>query len=287
MSIPDYYFKHKFQVGKDEIVNAASTGKISAVSDPVQTELEDAFDVLVKRINSVLYTGSGVADATNFGVVGLNNIVGANPATGTYANINRATYTRWRATRTQGAAPGTPEALTQARLDSVLTTRRTNGATYRGNQNGNLVIVTTDPIERTVLRTLYGSIVANQNNDFTSMSKDLQPYVKYLVQGIPVISDVDCPANTAFLLDLRRFALYSFDQSNADRNNEKIQYIPLRYTDETGMTPGESTLWVRLADVSDEHPDLLSFELSVACQLVCYDPIVGITKLEDIKNSIP
>jgi hypothetical protein len=286
LSIPDYYFKHQFQVGKDEIVNAASTGKTSAVADPVQTELEDAFDVLVRKINAVLFTGTGVADATHFGVVGLNTIVGSNPASGTYAGINRATYTRWRCTRTQGTTPGTPAALTEARIDTILSTRRNNGATYRGNQKGDLVIVTSDPIERTVLRGLYGSIVDNQNIDFTTMSKDLQPYTKYLVQGIPVISDVDCPANTAYLMDLRRFALYSFDQSDADTNNGKIQYIPLRYTDTTGDTPSESTLWVRLADVSDEHPDLLSFELSVACQLVCFDPIIGLSKMEDIANTL-
>jgi hypothetical protein len=284
--IPDYYFKHQIDVGKDEIVNAASTGRTMAVSDPLQTAIEDAFDVLVSKINEVLYTGTGVADSTHFGVVGLNSIVGSNPATGTYAGINRATYPRWRCTRVQGTVPGTPAALTQERIDALLSTRRNNGATYRGNQNGNLVIVTSDPIERTVLRNLYGSIVENQNVDFTTMSKDLQPYIKYLVQGIPVISDVDCPANTAYLMDLRRFALYSFDQSDADTADGNIQYIPLRYTDETGDTPSESTLWVRLADVSDEHPDLLSFELSVACQLVCFDPIVGLSKMEDIANTI-
>ncbi|AND75491.1 major capsid protein [Nostoc phage N1] len=284
LSVPDYYIKHQFQVGKDEIVNSNTIGRISAVRDPVGTAISDAFDVLARKVNQVLYTANGTADTTNFGVFGLNSVA---VQTGSYAGLSRVTFPRWKSTLVQGAVPGTPEALATSKLTSVLRTRRTNGVTYKGNQNSRLVMVTTDIIETDVLRTLYGSVVDNQNVDFTRLDKDLLPYVNYMVKGIPVISDIDCPPNTAYLLNLDKIAIYSFDQSDADLSDGKISYIPLRYTSETGDTPSESTLWVRLADVSDEHPDLLSFELSVALQLVAFDPIDSVTKIEDIKNTIP
>ncbi|AND75579.1 putative major capsid protein [Nostoc phage A1] len=285
LSVPDYYIKHQFDVGKDEIVNSDATGKISAVRDPVGTAIADAFDVLSKKINSVLYTASGVADATNYGIFGLDAAAGttvANSATGTYAGISKVTFPRWRSIIQGGAVPGTNEALTIARMTAMLRARRTAGVTYKGNQNQRLVILTSDNIENDVLRPLYGTVVDNQNVDFTRLDKDLLPYVNYMVKGIPVVSDIDCPANKMYLLNLDKLAIYSFDQSDADQSNGKITYIPLRYVDETGDTPSESTLWVRLADVSDEHPDLLKFELSVALQLVAFDLIDSISVIRDI-----
>ncbi|XAI95757.1 putative major capsid protein [Dolichospermum phage Dfl-JY23] len=285
LAVPDYYVKHQFQVGKDEIVNSQSTGKISAVRDPVKTAVGDAFDVLSKKINSILYTASGVADTTNYGVFGLDAAAGttvANSATGSYAGISKVTYSRWRSIIQGGAVAGTNEALTVARLTAMLRARRTAGVTYKGNQNQRLIMVTSDNIENDILRPLYGSVVDNQNVDYTRLDKDLLPYVNYMVKGIPVVSDIDCPASKIYLLNLDKLAIYSFDQSDADTNNGKISYIPLRYVDETGSAPSESTLWVRLADVSDEHPDLLSFELSVAFQLVAFDLIDSISVIRDI-----
>jgi hypothetical protein len=285
LAVPDYYIKHQFDVGKDEIVNANSTGKISAVRDPVGTAIADAFDVLTKKINQVLYTASGVADANNYGIFGLDAAAGttvANSATGSYAGISKVTYSRWRSIIQGGAVAGTNEALTINRMTAMLRARRTAGVTYKGNQNQRLVMITTDQIENDVLRPLYGSVVDNQNVDFTRLDKDLLPYVNYMVKGIPVVSDIDCPANKIYLLNLDKLAIYSFDQSDADTSNGKISYIPLRYTDETGSSPSESTLWVRLADVSDEHPDILRFELSVALQLVAFDLIDSISVIRDI-----
>ncbi len=282
MSIPDFYIKHQFSTLKQDVVNATSIGKISAVRDPLATIIGDAFDILARKVQMLLYTGTGAADTTNFGIWGLNSIA---LQTGSYAGLSHVTYPRWKSILSQGTTPGTPIALTKDRLSKVLLDRRRVGSSYMNSQGGNLVIVTSGEIESDVLRKLYGQDVI-QNTEWEKQAKDVLPYVTYFVRGIPVVSDTDCPANTAYLLNLNKIGLYSFDQSDMDLNNRKIQYVPLKYTDQTGDSPSDSTLWVRLADVSDEHPDLMKFELTTRLQMVAFDPIDSLTKIEDIANTI-
>nr|ABC46474.1 putative major capsid protein [Cyanophage AN-15] len=289
LAVPDYYIKHQFDVGKDEIVNSNATGKISAVRDPVGTADRRRFGaVLAKKIDicQVLYTRLLVwliVLTTVFSVWMLRPVLQLLTARLVLMQgYLKSHIPRWRSIIQGGAVPGTPEALTINRMTAMLRARRTAGVTYKGNQNQRLIIVTSDNIENDVLRPLYGTVVDNQNVDFTRLDKDLLPYVNYMVKGIPVVSDIDCPANKMYLLNLDKLAIYSFDQSDADTSDGKITYIPLRYTDETGSSPTESTLWVRLADVSDEHPDLLKFELSVALQLVAFDLVDSISVIRDI-----
>ena len=291
LSIPDIYIKHQFQILKQQMVIATNNGKISAVRSPMRQAMQDAMDAFARKIQNVLYNADGTLDTTtNFGVFGLDAIV-ANPlddstATGTYAGVSRVTYPKWRSIRRRGSTPGTAEALTDMRMTQILRDRRVNGATYRPNNGSSLIIVTNDQIERDVLRKIYGALVDERGEYEGRVSKDVIPYVNYFVSGIPVISDVDCPDNTMYFLNRRKLAIYGFDQSEADVDNPNIEYVPLRYVDETGEEALETTLWVRIADVSDEHPDFLSFELTTRFQLVAFDPLDAVSKMEDVAHTL-
>jgi hypothetical protein len=277
LSIPDYYFKHQFTVIKRDLVNAATTGKITAVRNPIRLAVADAIKEITRKINGVLYTGNGTADTTHFGVIGLNT---AAVQTGNYAGISRTTYSKWRSILNQGAVPGTLENLTVDRLNAVLRSRRAAGAVDRFTPGNELVIICNDEVENDVLRKLYSS-AADETSLYEMLNKDVSPFVRYFVRGIPVVSDVDVPANSMYLLNMSKLGLYSFDDRESNANNPRVAYFPLRVE---GFE--DSTIYIRLADVSLNHPDVLNMELSVSIQLAVWDLKDGLTKMEDVRNNI-
>lgn len=287
MSIPDWYIKHHIKVLKQDMQLAASNARITDLRNPLRLAMDDALKIFTRKVQQVLYTANGTVDETNAGVFGLNSIAGQ---TGSYAGIDRTVYPRWKSLRYQGATPGTPEALTVEKFTKIIRDRRTNGVSFRGYQPQRLLIVTTDIIETDVLRKLYAQQTSlSLNDDFYNRNREILPYSQFHVSGIPVISDVDCPANTLYLLNLSKLAIYGFDQSDQDFADENIAYIPMRFwmTDENPNDPQpmESTLWIRIARIMDGHPDVYQFELTTRFQLVAFDPIDSVTKLEDVANS--
>lgn len=277
LAIPDFYFKHQFSVIKRDLVQAASTGKISSVRNPIRTAVGDAITELSRRMNQVLYTGNGTVDATHFGVIGLN---AAALQTNNYAGISRTTFPRWRSILNQGTTPGTAENLTIDRLNAVLRLRRQAGASTRPSPANNLVIVCNDEIEKDVLRKLRSS-AADEQALYDMTSKDIAPYVQYFINGIPVVSDVDSSANSMYLLNLSKMACYSFDDRESNVNNPKVSYIPLRVS---GFE--DSTIYIRMSDVSNNHPDIYNMELSISMQLAVWDLKDGLTKMEDVRHNI-
>lgn len=273
LTIPDYYFKYQFSVFKRNLVEAASIGKIEAVRDAVGSEVEDALRALTQTINGVLYTGAGTVNDTSYGVLGLASI---DNQTGSYAGISRSTYPRWRSIIQQGGTPGTPENLTVDRVTALLRARRNAGATAARNNGRNLIILTSDEIEQDVLRKLYQS-EAQVQADYANLVANIAPYAGYAVQGIPVISDVvSAVDNKMFFIDPSKMGLYVFDDSGAVAQNksDRIDYFSYE------------GLRFRMADVSDEHPDKLSFEITISMQLKCHDPIQGLSVMEDVDHTI-
>jgi hypothetical protein len=286
MRIPDWYIKHQFQVFKQDMQIAASNAIITDLRNPLRLCVEDALNQFTRKMQQVLYTADGTVNDANAGIFGLNAIAGQ---TGSYAGISRTEFPRWKSLRFQGSVPGTPEALTLDRFDDVMLARRTNGISFRGNSPMRLLIVTTPQVESKALRKLFSLQVEDESNFDVNGNRELFPYTSYSVRGIPVISDVDCPANTAYLLNLSKLGLYGFDQSDQDLADENIDYMAMRYylpNDNPNVpTPLETNLWVRVARITDGHPDMYSFELSTRCQLVATDPIDAVTKIEDISNA--
>lgn len=287
MNIPDWYIKHQFQVLKQDMQLAESMGRISDIRNPLRLCIEDALDQFTRKMQQILFTGNGTVNEANAGVFGLNAIA---QQSGSYAGISRADFPRWKSLLYQGATPGTPEALTLDKFTRVLRDRRKAGVSWRGNNPMKLLIVTPPEVEDDVLRKLFTATVEDNSNYDRVGERELLPYMSYSIKGIPVISDVDCPANSMYLLNLSRLGLYGFDQSDQDYADENIDYVGMRYylpsANPNDPAPVESTLWIRVVRIMDGHPDLHSFELSTRCQLVATDPIDSVTKIEDIAYTL-
>ena len=285
LSIPDYYFKSQVEVIKQHYVESQASGKIFDVKNPVRRHFIDAIDELCKKIESALFLGDGTLNTTSFGVIGLNTAVG-DGATGSYAGLSRVTYPRWRSLVVAGTTPGTPEAYSVDKFSDFLTEREIRGATYQNTDGVDLVYVTNPVINNKILRKLYDTKV-DFVADYNDVYKDILPYARHYVHGVPVLSDANCPANTMYALNLNTMSLYQFDQSDGDLlgGNPNIAYIPLKYTDVTGEQAKDSSLIVRVADVSDSHPDYIRIELTTRLQLAVFDLNDGVSKITDIHHS--
>lgn len=281
LSIPRYYVKHQFDVTRGDLVTALATGKITAVQNPVKTAVQDAIDSITRKIQTLLYTGTGVANTTQLGVFGLNAIAGQS---GSYANISRSSYTRWKSIVTTGVTPGTPEALTAAKFSAIKLARRAAGATSRPNNGNRLLIVTNAAIEESVIRGLYSQTV-NETALQEQVAKDILPYTSYYVSGIPVVSDVDSPDNLIYFINPSKLLIKTFNDSSAQVGNSRVSYIPLRVTDNNGDVV-DSGINIRLADVSNEHPDIAKLELSLRFQLVATDPVDSVSVIQDVAHSL-
>jgi hypothetical protein len=271
LSVPDYYFKYQMNVRRRDLIEAAATGKIQAVRSAVGTEVADALRSLTQTINGVLYTGTGAVNNTHFGVLGLNAIAGQ---TGSYAGISRSTYPRWKTILKAGAVPGTPEAPTIDRVTALLRDRRLAGATSARNNGANLIILTSDEIENDVLRKLYQAETQTQA-DYSNMVANIEPYAGYAVKGIPVVSDVvAATANQMRFIDPSKMDLYIFDEEGAPGTiDTKISFFSYE------------GLKFRMADVSDNHPDIFKAEISISLQLKAHDPIQALSVLADVAHT--
>ena len=270
IAIPDYYFKHKFQVVKRDLVEAAATGKVDVVQNAVGAQVNDALLSFVQKINSVLYTGVGTLNTSSFGVLGLDEVA---KQTGTYAGISRATYPRWRSIVQQGATPGTAEQLSVDRVTSLLRARRKAGATSMRNNGTRLIAVTSDEIDTDVLRKLYKEETQVQS-DYSGAVAAIEPYMSYSVKGIPVISDVATPTeNKIYFLDPSKLSLYCFNDESSELDDDYISYFSYM------------NLKFRMAQVGDRHPDVYDMELSTSLQLKCHDPARGLSVMEDVLHT--
>jgi hypothetical protein len=144
-----------------------------------------------------------------------------------------------------------------------------------------LIMITSDEIEKDVLQKVY-AVNSTQQSVYESLSKTVAPYANWKIRDIPVISDLDHPANAITVLNLSKIGLYSFDRRpTADLGNNRVQFIPLRVDSE------DTSIQIRLADVSDEHPDVYKLELSASLQLAVWDLKDGLSQIQDVKNTVP
>lgn len=271
-AIPDFYIRHKFTVIKRDLIEAAATGRIELVRNAVGAQLDDAMLAFTGALEKALFNGVGTLNNTHFGIYGLAEII---KQTGSYAGISRSTYPRWKSIVKAGATPGTPEALSVDRVTALLRDRRKAGASYAKNNGSRLIIVTNDEIEKDVLRKLYKDEVHLQS-DYDRVVANIQPFSNYQVQGIPVVSAIECPNNTMYWLDLSKIGLYQFnDNGPAAMNDDKISFVQYE------------GLQIRLAEVNvGQHPDKVELELSASFQVKAHDPVQSVSVLQDVSHTI-
>ena len=87
-------YRSSFQLSENELAAAiTSTGSPNALLDMFSERVFNAVTKLAQAVNVDLMTGTGTDGSSNPNIVGLWG--GSTDATGTYAGINRGTFTEW------------------------------------------------------------------------------------------------------------------------------------------------------------------------------------------------
>lgn len=183
--------------GLEQLQNAGREQMI----DLMESRLNVAESTLANLISGGLYSdGTGSSGKE---IDGLNAAVAANPATGTYGGIDRATWTFWR-NATQSAA------LTAANIQENMNALYTK--LVRGMDRPDLIMMDNN------LWTLYlASLQAQQRFNSPEVGALGFPSIKFMAD-VDVVLDGGiggfCPANTAFFLNCN----YIHYRPHAQRN---------------------------------------------------------------------
>lgn len=159
--------------------------------------LEDLRAQFKHRFKARLWDAAGASLNGGGGVefTGLTQWVVQSPATGTYAGINRATYTNWRNYQISGAA-GPSTSWVQDAWERVLTAQM--GATDEAGSHG----------KGSVLIGTVANVVQIQNKAYsqnTSVGSTVNKIVS--VNGLELVSDDNCGAGLVYILDPRYMGL--------------------------------------------------------------------------------
>lgn len=185
-------YSDAFSITGKALAAAANTGNPQEIEDLFGDELGDCVKRLAKGISQAIYTGTGATDR----IMGLcDATAGALLATGTYANINRATYGQWASNVDSNGGVG------RALTFDLMRTQRIN--IYNASGEAPDLIVTTPEIHGK-----YGSLFASNRRYFQDVSLRGQKINLSGGQGalffdevIPVIQDVDCPVGQMLFLN--------------------------------------------------------------------------------------
>lgn len=241
---------------------AASSGAVgSAVEllDLFRSNLTDAASDLVSQINGGLYLGDG----TGTKLVGLLS-GGAIAASGTYANINRATYADWASNVL--ANGGTPRALTKALLDQMEETIYT-----ACGQMPDIIICS--PATARTYETLFDSIsrVFIERGDISALKPNVanvgQPvipantgYTGLSYKGIPIYRDRDCPTGQLLMLNRQYLAVRPLPSVN-------LGNVPMSREESLSGAPGNDTQITAKIESLAKTGDSDKFQLVAYLQL--------------------
>lgn len=212
-----------FQITGKARAAAAAAGNPQELVDLFAEEIEESVQRLALKIAVDTYTGTGASDNIN----GLLTAAGAAPAigaTGTYAGINRATYSQWAASVVGNGGIARP--ITLALMREM---RRT--IYVASGMKPDLIIC--DPIQHEQ----YGNLLGDKRRyiqDILLRGQSIKLDGGYQVlefDGIPVVEDVNHPAGKMTFLNTA-FASYKQLPSPSDNLNNARGNIQLHGTPE-------------------------------------------------------
>lgn len=233
---------------------AMAAGNPQELADLFSEEITESVTRLAMAIAADIYTGTGATDTIH----GLLAADGGLAATGTYAGIDRATYSQWASNVL--ANGGVPRALS---LDLMREMRRT---IYQSSGERPDLIVC-DPIQHENYGKLFGSerrYVDNVRLRGQTIKLD-GGYQVLEFDGIPVVEDINCPAGKMVFLSTRYVHLKQLP-SAPDNINRSIGTIPLHGTPEEQYGAGRSALSARIQPLAITG-DASKFEL------ICYPQV--------------
>lgn len=214
-------------------------------------ELGDCVERLAKGIAIDLYTGTGATDH----IMGLVASGGGIMNTGTYANIDRGTYSQWQGTVM--ANGGVDRALT---FDLMREMRR---RIYSASGLKPDLIVTTPELHEK-----YGKLFGQQRRYIQEIRLRGQTitldggYQMLEFDGIPVLEDVDCPAEHMLFLNTRYVRVLQLPDQ-VDNVNNSMSMVGLAGTPEEQLGQPSSKLTARINPLGRDGD-------SYKFQLICY-----------------
>ena len=173
--------------------------------DLLEARLNVAESTMANKLAESVYsdgTGSSGKEVT-----GLNAAVPADPTTGTYGGIDRATYTFWRSGLYDFSTEGVTASATtiQAALNSLW------GSLVRGADRPDLVV-----LDNTYWTYYMGSLQAQQRFTDASTGNLGFPTLKFMDSDVVLDGGIGgyCPSATGFMLNTK----YLFLRPHRDRN---------------------------------------------------------------------
>lgn len=214
-------------------------------------ELGDSVERLAKGIAIDLYTGTGATDH----IMGLVATAGGIMSTGTYATIDRGTYPQWAGTVMSNL--GVDRALT---FDLMREMRR---RIYTASGLKPDLIVTTPELHEK-----YGKLFGQQRRYIQEIRLRGQTitldggYQMLEFDGIPVLEDVDCPAEHMLFLNTRYVRVVQL-ADQVDNVNNSMSMVGLAGTPEEQLGQPSAKLTARINPLGRDGD-------SYKFQLICY-----------------
>jgi len=249
---------------------AAASRSPDELADLFAEKIERAVRRLTKNIGVDIYTGAGTSNL----MAGLTG-AGAIDATGTYANIDRATYTGWASNELGNS--GVARALT---FDLMRRMRRTI-YTACGEMPD---LIVCDALQHEKFGQLFdGQRRYNQDVFLRGQKISLSGGYRALdFDGIPVIADVNCPAGKMLFLNTNYVKMRQLPDA-ADAVNGSAGMIGLHGTAEEQFGSGATQLTARINPLA-RTGDAYKFQMVLYPQLQVERPN-ACGKIEDLQLS--
>jgi hypothetical protein len=252
-------YQQSFAVTGKAMAAAQAAGNPAELASLFLEKLERTVRRLTKDINKHLYTGDGSA-STIMGLTDSTN--GALIATGTYAGIARGSYAAWAGNVLANGGVNRPLTM-QLMRDLKRTIYVASG------EMPDMIVC--DPVRHEE----YGKLFDPNRryiSDVTVRGQSIKldgGYQALEFDGIPVIADVDCPANKMLFLNTRHVRLRQLPDgpSAGNRNGAMIQ---LHGTPESQFGAGSTGLMARM-NLLNTTGD------AYKVQIICY-PQVQVTR---------
>lgn len=257
-TLPLGIYQDAFKIGGLARALSRVTNNPAGLRDVFGDELGDCAARIGKKINIDIYTGISTSPQGLVGLSPASGTGGAIGSTGTYANLDRGTYTQWAASR--NANGGIARALT------VELMRAMRQSIYEGSgEKPDLIIC--DAFQHRKLGALTDP--KRQFNDQIRMRGEAirldAGYNVLEFDGIPVLEDVDCPAGRMLFLNTRHMRLCQVQDMSDDVNGGRGMTMT-DGTPEEQLGPAKRKLSLRLNPIA-KLGDHIKFQLVGYLQL--------------------
>lgn len=235
----DYGTYHDpFSISGKARAAAALTGNPADLEDLYAEEIEESVTRLASNIGSDFYVGTGATDH----IMGLTATNGPLKATGTYANISRATYTEWASNVL--ANGGVERALSFSLM------RQATRAVYDASgEHVDLIMC------GSLIHEKYGELFGDNRRYLQEVYLRGQKivldggYKALEFDGIPVVKDRHCPAGKMLFLTTSHIKIRPLPHA-PDAVNRSTGMIGLHGTPEGQYGAGKNVLTARINPLS-------------------------------------